>query len=137
VSLDENKTLVRKFHEAFANGGLGKVAEFLSPDLKSYSAGSSVPASKADYLAGAALFQRAFPDSDEVVLDQLAEGDRVVTRGVFTGTHLGPFKGFPATGNKIEFSWMTIDRIVDGLIAEHRVEQDNVALLRQVGAIPS
>lgn len=137
MSLDQNKALIREFHEAFANGGLGKVAEFLSPGLKAFSAGASAPVSKAEYLAQAALMQRAFPDSDEVVLEQLAEGDCVVTRGVFKGTHLGDFKGFRATGNKIEFTWMTIDRIVDGLIAEHRVEQDSVSLLRQVGAIPS
>lgn len=37
-----------------------------------------------------------FPDMNWTVLEQIAEGEKVVTRFVWTGTHEGNFMGIPA-----------------------------------------
>jgi len=66
----------------------------------------------------------------------IVEGDKVVSRGTLRGTHRGEFQGIPPTGKRIEVTWISIDRIADGKIAEHRVEQDNLGMLQQLGVIP-
>jgi steroid delta-isomerase-like uncharacterized protein len=60
----------------------------------------------------------AFPDGHFTINDQFAEADRVVTRWAFHGTHLGPFAGRPASGERVWFTAISIHRLVDGLIQE-------------------
>ena len=63
-------------------------------------------------------FKRAYPDITLSIQAQIAEGDRVVTRLVCRGTHLGTDQGVPATGRKVEYIGISIDRIKDGRIVE-------------------
>ena len=66
----------------------------------------------------------------------LADDDKVVTRGVFTGTHKGEFMGVPASGASIEVKFMDVWRIRDGRVAENWVRLDQLGLMQQIGAIP-
>jgi steroid delta-isomerase-like uncharacterized protein len=78
----------------------------------------------------------AFPDLRLRVEDQLAEGDRVVTRWSFTGTHQGTFMGIAPTGKQVTVSGIVIDRIVSGKIVEEWVEWDSLRMMRQLGVVP-
>lgn len=78
----------------------------------------------------------AFPDSVETVQDQMAEGDKVMTRWTFTGTHKGMFMGIAATGRKITITGMCIDRIANGKIVEEWLEWDALGMMRQLGVVP-
>lgn len=78
----------------------------------------------------------AFPDMKFTVLNQVAEDDKVVTHWTATGTHKGEFKGIPATGKKVNFSAMDIDRIVGGKAAECWTNIDELSLMKQLGVIP-
>jgi steroid delta-isomerase-like uncharacterized protein len=69
--------------------------------------------------------------------DEIAEGDRVVTRWSARGTHEGEFFGIPATGKQATVTGVTIDRIIDGRIAESWTNWDTLGLLQQLGAIPA
>ena len=51
--------------------------------------------------------------------DQIAQGDKVVSRWTGTGTPNGEFMGIPATGNRVTFTGIVIDRIAGGKIVEH------------------
>src|SRR5689334_18487937 len=62
--------------------------------------------------------QRAFPDLHLTVEDLIAEGDRVVSRNVVTGTHQGELRGLPPTGKSVAYNEIFISRFVDGRIAE-------------------
>jgi predicted ester cyclase len=64
-------------------------------------------------------FRSAFPDFRATILNQITEGDKVVTRKVFTGAHLGPFQGFAPTGRQVEIHVIDIVRVADGQIVEH------------------
>lgn len=79
-------------------------------------------------------FRRAFPDLHFAIEDQLADGDRVVTRWSARGTHTGSFHGLPATGRKVKLAGIDIDRFVDGKVVECWPMADEAGLLRQLAA---
>lgn len=77
----------------------------------------------------------AFPDGRQVIHELWdAEGDRVISRGRFEGTHRGPFHGIAPTGAKVSFAILHIDRFREGKLIEHLAHPDLAALLRQIGA---
>ena len=78
----------------------------------------------------------AFPDMHWRVEEQLTEGDRVLTRFEWTGTHRGAFLGVDATGRSVKVWGMVIDRFQDGRIKETRLIMDTLGLMIQLGAVP-
>jgi steroid delta-isomerase-like uncharacterized protein len=66
----------------------------------------------------------------------IAEGEKVVARWTCRGTHRGHFPGLPATGKTVQWSGMTIYRIVDGKVVEEKGEENVLGLLRQLGVLP-
>ncbi len=81
---------------------------------------------------GAMMFA-AFPDGRHILSEVIAEGDRVVTRGIFKGIHQGILMGIPATGKQVTFSVIHIDRVEKGKIVEHWGQGDVQELMRQLG----
>ena len=79
---------------------------------------------------------RAFPDLHVAVEDVVAEGDRVVSRNVVTGTHRGEHMGLPPTGRSVAYDEIFIGRFVDGRIAETWGVVDVLSQMRQLGAMP-
>jgi steroid delta-isomerase-like uncharacterized protein len=79
----------------------------------------------------------AFPDMHWTVKEQLAEGNRVLTRFEWTGTHRGPFLGIPATGRPVKVWGMVIDRVQDGKIDDTRILMDTLGLMMQLGVVPA
>lgn len=63
----------------------------------------------------------------------IIENDRVVTRYIPTGTHLGPFAGQEPSGAKVEIDEISIYRIADGKIAEQWCQMDDLTMMRQIG----
>ena len=47
--------------------------------------------------------RRAFPDLHVAVEDLVAEGDRLVSRNVVTGTHQGEYMGLSPTGRSVAY----------------------------------
>jgi steroid delta-isomerase-like uncharacterized protein len=79
---------------------------------------------------------QAFPDMHWVVKERVGEGDKVVTRFKWTGTHRGAFMGIPATGRSVEVKGVVIDRLEQGKMADSRILMDTLGLMQQLGAIP-
>jgi predicted ester cyclase len=71
-----------------------------------------------------------------VIHDQVAEGDKVVTRKSFTGTHQGDFMGVPPTGRKVTIEVIDIVRVENGQIVEHWNVVDMLGALPPMGAAP-
>lgn len=78
-----------------------------------------------------------FPDMHWKVEEQLSEGDRVLTRFFWTGTHRGMFLGVASTDRSVSVWGMVIDRLVEGRIKETRILMDTLGLMMQLGAIPT
>lgn len=60
----------------------------------------------------------AFPDMRLTEQDIIAEGDRVASRWIVSGTHQGDFMGHRPSGRRYEITGMSIYRLHDGKIAE-------------------
>ena len=136
---ETNKALVRReFEEMFTQGGnLDTAEEFYAPDYVLHEPTSGEVRGLEAAREFAATYRIAFPDLQTAIEDQVAEGDKVVSRFSGRGTHLGETEDFgPATGNRIEITGITIDRFADGRIVEEWTNYDALSLLQQIGLIP-
>ena len=82
------------------------------------------------------VFRAGFPDIYFAIEEQISEGDKVVSRFEWTGTHQGEFLGIPATGRPVRVWGIVIDRLEQGRIKETRILMDTMALMAQLGVIP-
>ncbi len=140
MSAEENKKMARRFmEEAFGQDKPELVDDLLDPDFVRYD-----PYIEAGEVRGTQTvkenivwFRNAFPDLSCTIEEQVAEGEKVVSRWTLRGTHQGDFFGVAGTGNRVEFTGIQIDRFDEsGKIVEERAEFDLLGAMRQVGAIP-
>ena len=82
------------------------------------------------------MMRTAFPDIHWVVEEMVAEGDTVVTRFTWTGTHQGAFLGVPATGKNVSVKGVVIDQLADGKMSKSRILMDSLGMMQQLGVIP-
>ena len=65
---------------------------------------------------------QAFPDLAIKIETIVAEGDQVATHAWFEGTHKGELMGYKATGRKLRFQVVSMDRLENGRIVQHNAE---------------
>jgi steroid delta-isomerase-like uncharacterized protein len=134
----ENKAIARRFFELFSQGDLETIGrELLSPEFVAHFPGMPGPLNLESYRQVGLMFRSAFPDIQDTVEDQIAEGDKVVTRVTSRGTHQGALMGIPATGKRYTISAIVIDRIIDGRIVERWAQFDQLGMLQQLGVVPA
>jgi steroid delta-isomerase-like uncharacterized protein len=77
---------------------------------------------------------RALPDLGIEVSHRHMGSDSVVLEVIVRGTHLGPWRGLPATGRRVEFPLCAVYTFdADDRLAGERIYYDRGAVLRQVG----
>jgi steroid delta-isomerase-like uncharacterized protein len=135
---EQNKVLERTLIEEIWNrGNFALVDKLVSPDFRGHSSSPETDTRGAQgyrkYYAG---LRTAFPDIHFTIEDQIAEGDRVVTRWTARGTHRAEYAGIPATGRSGVIAGVTTDRIADGRATECWTSLDELGLLQQLGVIP-
>jgi steroid delta-isomerase-like uncharacterized protein len=81
-------------------------------------------------------YATAFPDFRLSTDDILADGNKVVVRYTFTGTHKGPLAAVPASGKPANVQGIAIVRLAGGKADEVRFVWDKFALMQQIGALP-
>jgi predicted ester cyclase len=129
VSVEENnKALVRRFNEEVYNRGNMDVAdELLAPNFVSRDAITGEEAGREDLKREIAEQAAISSDLHFSIEEQIAEGDKVVTRIIGSGTHdLAEYKyrGVSPSGVRITIENISIDRVVDGKIVEERTVND-------------
>jgi len=82
-------------------------------------------------------FRSALVDFHHVVEDQIAEGDKVVSRITACGTHVGELLGVKPNGQRITMTGIAIHRIADARLVEHWSEIDLIGLLQRLGVVPA
>jgi steroid delta-isomerase-like uncharacterized protein len=136
---ERNKAVIRRFVEEVQNRKSEDVYwELNDPDFVNLA--PLPPGITADREGGFAYlfgFMNAFPDSRVTIDDMIAEGDQVVTKKTFTGTHTGEFAGIPATGKPVTLQFVDIMRLRDGKIVEHWNCIDQLSFMQQIGVIPT
>jgi predicted ester cyclase len=129
VSVEENnKALVRRFNEEVYNRLNMEVAdELLAPNFVSRDALTGEEASREDLKRDIAEQAAISSDLHFSIEEQIAEGDKVVTRIIGSGTHdLAEYRyrGVSPSGLRITIENISIDRVVDGKIVEGWVVND-------------
>ena len=96
MSAQENKSVVRReFEEIFSQGGnLDAAQEIYAPDYVGHEPTFGDVHGVDGAKQFAATYRQAFPDLQTTMEDQLAEGDKVVTRFTARGTHQGESEDF-------------------------------------------
>jgi predicted ester cyclase len=128
VSVEENnKALVRRFNEEVYNRGNMDVAdELLAPNFVSRDALTGEEGSREDLKREIAEQAAISSDLHFSIEEEIAEGDKVVTRVIGSGTHdLEEFEGLAPSGKRITIENITINRVVEGKIVEERNVADS------------
>ena len=136
---ETNKTVSRRFfEEVFGKGELNLLDELITTDHVNSGPGSipGLPTGPEGTKQLVTLYRNAFPDVHFTIDEQIAEGDKVVTRWSAQGTHQGELAGLPATGKSSTVTGIAVDRLVNGKIAESWGIFDEFGLMQQLGAIP-
>jgi predicted SnoaL-like aldol condensation-catalyzing enzyme len=134
--LEANKALVRRFYAELDAGNLGAMDELVSSDFVDHDPPPvpGLPAGKAGLKAAFEIFWRSTPGTHEV-LDQVAEGDLVVTRIRAQGRFAEDMGPIPATGGDLDVTATTVYRVADGMITEHWGEVDSLTMMQQLGVV--
>lgn len=116
---EKAKALVLRHHdEVWSRGNVGVVDEIFAPEFIGHHPGQPDWIGPDGVKQVVSRIRAAFPDFAETVEDVIVEGDRVVTRFIASGTHLGPFRGVAPTGKRISMAEMAIFRVVGDQIVE-------------------
>ena len=136
---DDNKAVVRRFVEEYqsADHDVAVAAELLADDFVDHSPFGPFTPDRGGVIALFGMFFEAFPDLHADIHEQYVDGDRVITRKTFHGTHRGPFMGIPGTGRPVAFDVIDIVTVRDGQLRDHRNVVDGLALMTGVGAVPA
>jgi steroid delta-isomerase-like uncharacterized protein len=139
VTAEENKALVRRsFEEVFNQGNLDAVEEIFASDYVLHDPTSPEERRGTEGMRQyVSIYRTAFPDLQQTIEDQFAEGEKVATRLMGRGTHQGELLGIPPTGNRVEAPGIVINRISGGKIAESWANYDALGMMQQIGAVPS
>jgi predicted ester cyclase len=137
MSAEQNKVIMRRFLAEAINGAdMAAFDELVAADVVDHYAPPGLPPGREGWKQNRLSFKAAFPDGRWEEADAIAEGDLVVMRTHFSGTHQGEFFGIPATGRRVAIGSIHICRFIDGLIVEHWGHGDDLGMLQQLGAMP-
>jgi predicted ester cyclase len=125
--LYQNKELVEGFYEEATDSVR---ADLISENFSGKAPG--VTFDKASFVKSLSQFTNAFSDGRYTNEYSVAEGDRVVTVGIFSGTHMGEFQGIAPTGRKVSIMVVHVDRVTNGKISEHLRISDSAGLMKQL-----
>ena len=132
-----NRELSRRFTELFSTGDEVLAEEILASDVVFHGTAGDGELRGIDAIKQfVAAYRRAFPDAHSTVEDQIAEGDKVVTRWRARGTHRGQLGPLAATDRQFEMDGITIELVAGGRIAEVWVARDELGLLGHLGVLP-
>jgi steroid delta-isomerase-like uncharacterized protein len=137
MSAENNKAAVRRFNEAFNAGDLDGAAAVFAPNAVIHNSGAPDPLNVEGFKQFGGVFRTAFPDGKLTIEDLIVEGEKVVSRVTYRGTHTGDMMGIPPTGKPVTVSAILIDQLADGKIVESWRLFDQMAMMQQLGLVPA
>jgi steroid delta-isomerase-like uncharacterized protein len=140
-TIETNRGIVAQFFEALNGGDLDAAAGCFAEDCRNHGR----PVGRAGLRRVLGEIRTNFPDARLAILNSVAEGEWVVARCTYSGTHRGTSNfpvdggmlvGVPPTGRSFQVQHIHMFRVLDGLIAEHFANRDDVEMMRQLGLLP-
>lgn len=134
MELEKNKAIARRFSQVWGKGELDIIDELASPELSVYYPiyPQAIRGSES-FKQHLTKFRTAFGDGNIQIVEEIAEGDKVVLRCIFSYTHQAEYRGIPASGKRITWTGIIIYRIIDDKVVEESGEEDSLGALRQLG----
>jgi predicted ester cyclase len=83
-----------------------------------------------------AAFRAAVPDARWTIVEQISQGNTVVTRLVVQGTFAGALLGLAPPGRPARLTGVAISRFAGGRLVEVWLQADLLGLLQQLGILP-
>jgi steroid delta-isomerase-like uncharacterized protein len=137
MTAEKNKELARRsFEEVWSQGNMAAADMLNAANIVFHDPAAPGIEGLAAYKQLITMYRSTFNNLHFTVLDQVAEGDKVVTRWRATSTHTGAFMGIPPTHREAAVTGISIDRFVGGKVVETWSNWDALGLLQQLGAIP-
>ena len=133
----ENKRLIRRYYEEVLNQGkLGVLDEIARPDHVEHNPLPGQTQGVEGLKQRVGVIKTAF-NPRFTVEHVIAEGDKVAVMWSNRGTHLVEWFGVAPTGRTVEIQGIDIHLIRDDRMAEHWDVVDMLAILFQIGALPT
>lgn len=134
MSAEENKRIARRYFEELWNQGhLNVISEIIAANHTLHDPASPHASGAEGLKRLISGYRVAFPDNRFTIEDQIAEGDKVVTRWTAHGSHKGQLMGMAPTNRQVTVSGVDIHRIINGQITEHWSNWDSAGLMQQLG----
>jgi serine phosphatase RsbU (regulator of sigma subunit) len=131
-SAEENMALARRFLEARGKADLDAMEQIMAPDFVDHTLAPGQQLDRERYKRSVAEYVSAFSNIRILIEDQVAGGDKVVTRFVGRSTHdRGEIMGVAPTGMELTNRVIVIHRIVEGKIAEEWGVGTSISELRE------
>jgi serine phosphatase RsbU (regulator of sigma subunit) len=130
---EENKASFRRYlEEAWNQGNLDVVDEIFDRYISHQPDGSVLERGPEDVKRFVGEFRSALPDLRLSYEEQIADGNKVVSRGTIRGTHLREFRGMAPTGEEMAIEGMAVFRFSEeGKVVESWDSYDQLSLMRQ------
>jgi steroid delta-isomerase-like uncharacterized protein len=132
----ENKAVARRLLDAITRGNVDEAASCVA-DNYLYRGPAGELHGPDGFKQLVQTYLSAFPDLKLTIEDQIAEGDKVATRFLASGTHRGELAGVAASGRKVSVECITISRVVNGLIVEDVELFDQLGMFQTIGTLPA
>jgi predicted ester cyclase len=121
--------------DVWNKGDFGLVPQRFAPQVVLHYRGRDFPLTPESGVQVVRAWREGFPDFHFKLEDMIVQGNKVVLRIPFTGTHLGKFQGQEPTGKKISVTETLILRIEDGKVAEMWEDYDEYGMKIQLGLV--
>ena len=135
MSTEANKEVARRFFAALSAMDLDATAALMAPDHIFHFPLAPGPMNRDQHAAAQRTGLAAFSEYVVDPIEQIAEGDRVVTLARMWGTLKQNTMGVENAGRRFEVMLVNIMTIRDGLIVDERDEFDTLAYLAQLGVV--
>src|SRR5215208_5271328 len=138
-SAEENKAVARReFEEMYNQGGnLDAAQEIYAPNFVGHEPTSGELRGVEGAKQFASSYRQAFPDLECTIEEQVAEGEKVVSRWRARGTHEGETEDLgPPTGNRVEITGISMSTIAEGKLVEDWTNFDAMGMMQQLGMVP-
>jgi steroid delta-isomerase-like uncharacterized protein len=150
---ERNREVINRFYTLVNEGHWQEAAQLFAPDVVHHLGSWGSSGGKETILTGRDALtknledlQLTFPDRRMEIVAMVAEGDTVVTRVRWSGTHRGVSQrrlmgglliGVPPTGKSFTVQHMHWYLLKDGLIVDHWANRDDLGMLQQLGLVPT
>jgi steroid delta-isomerase-like uncharacterized protein len=127
------KLLIRRYYSELWNAwSTAALEELISPGIVFRGSIGTTVKGIEEFKQYVSRIRASFPDFHNHIDELISEGQKVVARLTYTGTHRGELFGFPGTGREVTYQGIAIFQFWEGKIVSGFVLGDTESLKRQI-----